>query len=77
MTEIEDFFARHVETLSEQITGAIVLKRYHESMEPVRRAPEWLRRRMDALRAMPPPTNEEVKTQMEASDKYRREHGCD
>ena len=38
-------------------------------------APDWLVKRMESLRHMPPPTLDEVKTQLEASAKSRRDVG--
>ena len=35
-------------------------------------APEWLVRRMETLRRMPPPTSAEVKRQMQASAEARK-----
>ena len=36
------------------------------------KAPEWLEKRMDKLSKMPPPTVEEVKTQLKASEAMRK-----
>jgi hypothetical protein len=41
---------------------------------PVIEAPQWLKDRMAKLRAMPPPTLEEVETQMKASAEHRKRH---
>lgn len=38
-------------------------------------APQWLKDRMAALRAMPPPTIEEVRTAWAASAKWQEEYG--
>jgi hypothetical protein len=39
---------------------------------PVKKAPEWLEDRMEALRKMPPPTLAEVRRQFMASEEFRK-----
>ena len=48
---------------------------YHEAWEclkSIRPAPDWLVERMDKVSKMPPPTLDEVKTQMSASAAHRK-----
>ncbi len=43
-----------------------------QQLPPLIPAPDWLVRRMLAVRKLPPPTSEEVKRQMQASAEIRR-----
>lgn len=42
--------------------------------EDVLPAPQWLVDRMEAIRKLPPPTIEEVRTQFRASYRFRRKY---
>jgi hypothetical protein len=49
-----------------------VTLRMKQQVQPVIPAPDWLVRRMENLRRMPPPSLEEVRRQMRASAEQRR-----
>lgn len=47
---------------------------YHEVWECPERKLDWLEERMRAIAKLPPPTLEEVRIQLEASEKWRKEN---
>ncbi|MGO9199785.1 MAG: hypothetical protein ACLQM8_04505 [Limisphaerales bacterium] len=71
-THYSNLFAGRIANVREQLKSSWPMSLPSTHQPKVAEAPAWLVRRMEALRQMPPPTLQEVDTQLKASAEARR-----